>query len=100
MTRSRGFLFQLRVILTALVSSLWAITTATAHEVQPGVMDVDIAGERLDLHIEWILEAPVAGLDLDGVADTNEADGAEDYDRLRALSPEEMAARFREAWPG
>ncbi|MBT8424005.1 MAG: HupE/UreJ family protein [Silicimonas sp.] len=100
MTRSRGFLFQLRVILTALVSSLWAITTATAHEVQPGVMDVDISGERLDLHIEWILEAPVAGLDLDGVADTNEADGAEDYDRLRALSPDEMAARFREAWPG
>lgn len=99
MTRTRGFRFQLRVMLCVLLSSLCAITTATAHEVQPGVMDVGIEGELLNLHIEWILEAPVAGLDLVDVTDTNDADGAEEYDRLRALGPDALAERFRAVWP-
>ena len=87
------------MVLSVLLSSLAAAAPSAAHEVQPGVMDVDIAGGRLDLTIDWILEAPIAGLDLEGVTDTNEAEGAEAYDELRALPPGDLAQRFREIWP-
>ena len=89
----------LRVTLAWLVSSATLFTSAAAHEVQPGVMDVEIAGDTLDLYVEWILEAPIAGLDLEGVADTNEAEGADEYDRLRALAPDALSQAFTEAWP-
>lgn len=89
----------LRVALAALLSSMAAITPLSAHEVQPGVMDVEMQGDALDLYVEWILEAPVAGLNLDGLQDTNEAEGAETYDQLRALDPEALAAQFTAAWP-
>lgn len=89
----------LRVTLAWLVSSATLFTSAAAHEVQPGVMDVEIAGDTLDLYVEWILEAPIAGLDLEGVADTNEAEGADEYDRLRALEPDALSQAFTEAWP-
>ena len=58
-----------------------------------------MSADGLDLYVEWILEAPIAGLDLEGVADTNEAEGAEDYDRLRALEPDALREAFDAAWP-
>ncbi len=88
------------MILVWLLSSAALITSAQSHEVQPGVMDVEMSGETLDLYIEWILEAPIAGLDLEGLSDTNEAEGAEDYDRLRALEPDALREAFDRAWPG
>lgn len=99
MTKNFRFEICVRVILAWLVSSLVLINSAAAHEVQPGVMDVEISGDTLDLYVEWILEAPIAGLDLEGVADTNEAEGAEEYDRLRGFEPEALEAAFTEVWP-
>lgn len=99
MTKTFGFDLIFRVILAWLVSSIVLINSAAAHEVQPGVMDVEISGDTLDLYVEWILEAPIAGLDLEGVADTNEAEGAEEYDRLRGFEPAALAEAFNEAWP-
>ena len=88
-----------KLALTLLLSSLAWLAPSHAHEVQPGVMDAEIDGDRLDLYIEWILEAPVSGIDLDGVSDTNDAEGAEAYDKLRALEPDALAAAFRGIWP-
>ena len=97
--RPYEFLVFFRVILVWLLSSAMLITSANAHEVQPGVMDVEISDDRLDLYVEWILEAPLAGLDLEGLTDTNEAEGAEEYDRLRALEPAALRERFDAVWP-
>ena len=88
----------IKLALTFLLSSMAWFGPTHAHEVQPGVMDVEIAGDELDLYIEWILEAPVSGIDLDGVTDTNDAEGAEAYDQLRALEPDALASAFRESW--
>ena len=92
--------FWLRVAFVALVSSLTIHTSANAHEVQPGVMDIEMADGVLTLHLDWTIEAAVADLNLEGVADTNNADNAEAYDAARALGPEALSDAFREVWPG
>ena len=72
---------------------------AFAHEVQPAVADVFLSDDRITIKLEWVLEAPVAGIDLDGLDDTNTAENAPLYDELRALNPAEMEGAFRKAWP-
>ena len=87
------------MLLAVLLSTLAAITPLRAHEVQPGIMDVTILPDRLDIRIDWMIEAAVAGLDLAEVADTSEAANDGEYDRLRALPPEALAAEVRADWP-
>lgn len=68
--------------------------SSVAHEVQPTIADVTATAEGeivLDFRIN--LEAFLAGIDLDAVADTDEDAAASDYDALRALSAEEIAAQ-------
>ena len=89
----------LRVALCALLSTLGMLTSVRAHEVQPSVMDLDLGGAAAQMVIEWSIEAPVAGLDLDGVTDTNAAENADEYDRLRALDPAVLEGAFRAIWP-
>ncbi|MDJ1006902.1 MAG: HupE/UreJ family protein [Paracoccaceae bacterium] len=72
---------------------------AGAHEVQPTVADISMETDRAAITLDWVIEAPVAGLDLEGVADTNDAAGADVYDALRALPPDAMVEAFDEAWP-
>ena len=89
----------LRVALLALVSTLLVVTTARAHEVQPTIADLTLNAGDVEVVLDWVLEAPIAGLDLEGVEDTNAAVGAEDYDALRALDAASLETAFREAWP-
>ena len=93
------FRLWLRVFFLAVVSSIWAVHAGSAHEVQPAVMDIEITPEDLTLHIDWTIEAAVADLNLEGIADTNAAENAAAYDAARELSPEALAAAFREVWP-
>lgn len=72
---------------------------ARAHEVKPGVADVTIQNGTVLLQASVNLEALVAGIDLDGLTDTNTAPNAADYDRLRALKPAALEAAFTKAWP-
>ena len=72
---------------------------ARAHEVQPAVADLTIAPDRAELTIEMTLEAPLAGIDLDGLTDTNDAGQTDEYDRLRALPPQQLETALRAAWP-
>ncbi|MEO0918031.1 MAG: HupE/UreJ family protein [Pseudomonadota bacterium] len=95
--RPLGFLF--KVLLALWLSSLLLITSLRAHEVQPAIMDVAITGDTLDIRLDWMVEAAVAGIDLAAIADTNDAENAESYDALRQLTPAEMADRVRAAWP-
>lgn len=78
---------------------LAGLQKGAAHEIQPSVADITISTETIEIALNWVIEAPVAGLDLEGISNTNDADGAEDYDRLRAFAPEELAAAFTAAWP-
>ena len=93
--------FTLRVLWLAAVSSMLVLTmlrAAAAHEVQPSVADITFEADRAVFELDWVIEAPVAGLDLEGIANTNDAEGADVYDGLRALEPAALEEAFRAAW--
>ncbi len=85
-------------LLTSLCAWLWAVA-AQAHEIRPAVADVAMDATRAEVTIQLTAEPLVAGIDVSGLDDTDEAPEAEAYDALRALSPSEMAEAFRAAWP-
>lgn len=82
------------------LAALAIAVSASAHEVQPAVADVTLGADRMTMDIRMTLEAPVAGVDLRGLMNTNDSERSEDYDRLRALDPFQMESAFRRAWPG
>ena len=100
MSLQRPLNFALTVVLGVVLSTLVVFTSARAHEVQPAIMDVTIGEDTLDITIDWMIEAAVAGLDLQELSDTNDADDPDAYDSLRALPPDAMAEELRNAWPG
>lgn len=84
----------LALVLLAVIS-----LPAPAHEVQPSVADLTVTDDTLTLEIEATLEPFVAGVDLDGLLDTNASARAAEVDRLRALPPGDLAQAFRDHWP-
>ncbi|WP_373028438.1 HupE/UreJ family protein [Sulfitobacter sp.] len=90
----------LKLVYAVLLSS--AVTGAVrAHEVVPTIADLTVADGIADLSLRVNLEALLSGIDLDAVADTNDAENAGDYDSLRVLPAEQIAARVPEllaAW--
>ena len=87
----------LRVALTALLSMGWTFT-ASAHEVQPAVADIEISGETVTITMRLAIEPILAGINLSEVEDTNESPFGDRNDDLRALPPEELATAITEAW--
>lgn len=76
-----------------------AAPQARAHEINPSVADVTLGADSLTMDIQLTLESPTAGIDLQGLFNTNDAENSETYDRLRALDPIQLEAEFRRAWP-
>ncbi len=83
-----------------LLALVMAAHTARAHEVSPAVADVTLGADAMAMELKLVLESPTAGIDLEGLLDTNDAENAADYDRLRTLDPIALEAAFRRAWPG
>jgi len=78
---------------------IWGGAAVVAHEVQPAVADFEIGPERVQLSIRMTLEAPVAGVDLAGLTNTNDSANTEVYDRMRAMPPDELRQQFEATWP-
>jgi len=68
---------------------------AAAHEVQPSIADVTVSRDEVSIIVHTRLEALVAGIDQGVYTNTNDAPEAAEYDRLRALSPDELKAAVR-----
>ncbi|WP_281992137.1 HupE/UreJ family protein [Sulfitobacter geojensis] len=66
---------------------------ARAHEVEPTIGDLTVAQGQAELVLRINLEAFIAGIDLDAVSDTNDAENAAGYDTLRVMSGEDIRAR-------
>ena len=81
-----------KLALIASLSSVLALP-ARAHEVQPTIADLTVAEGTAELILRINLEAFLAGIDLDAVEDTDNADNAQDYDALRALDAAQIAGR-------
>ncbi len=80
--------------------SLAVATAALAHEVRPAVADVEVGADRVVLQIRLAAEPLVAGIDLQGIENTNDSPLSAVNDALRVLPPETLELRLREAWPG
>lgn len=76
-----------------MLSSVLAVTVARAHEVQPTIGDLTVAEGQAELVLELNVEAFLAGIDLDGLEDTDDAANAAGYDALRALPDAEIMTR-------
>lgn len=91
------------LVLRAALSSLLLLLTCPvqAHEVTPTIGDLAVAQGELTLDLRMNVEAFVAGIDLDGMVDTNESAESDQYDALRAMSPTVLEPRvrsFAERW--
>jgi len=80
--------------------ALFATTSLlAAHEIRPAIADVTLTSDTVQITVRMTAEPVIAGINLEGLQDTNEALGAGRYDILRALPPAELASRFQQAWP-
>lgn len=89
----------LRKSIMALVAWVCFAQVVAAHEVLPSIGDLTIEDGSVVLVITLNAEAIVAGVDLEGVEDTNDTILSREVDALRLLDPEEMAQRIRELTP-
>ena len=84
----------LLAILVQFVLLAGGLAGANAHEIRPTVVTADIATPgQYSISIAANLEALLAGIGPEH-KDTNDAPGAAQYNQLRALSPEQLRARF------
>ncbi|SEP59326.1 HupE/UreJ family protein [Thalassovita taeanensis] len=95
--RKTVFFIQTKLALALLLSSILG-TPAHAHEVTPAIADLSTAETTVTLRLRLNAEALLAEIDLDGLEDTNEAEGAAQYDSLRALPPAALETRLRRSW--
>jgi len=86
-------------LLSTLLLGLLPGAGTTAHEVSPSIGDLSTEGRNFTLAIRLNLEAFVAGIDLDGIEDTNATDQSADYDSLRALPPAALERSLQTVWP-
>lgn len=108
--RSSSFSLRHKLAWNAWLSSAAALTlsvviwligagSAVSHEIRPAIADVTIRPDRVELQVELTLEALVGGINLQGIEDTDAAEGADRYDALRALPPGDLEQALRDSWP-
>ncbi|WP_425051690.1 HupE/UreJ family protein [Psychromarinibacter sp. S121] len=97
----QGKLARWRWLSTLVVLSLAIVIGrgAAAHEIRPAISDVLVEQDRVQVFLSLTLEPMLAGIDLEGLDDTDNAPEADRYDRFRAMGPDELDAAFRAAWP-
>ncbi|MBS0563856.1 MAG: HupE/UreJ family protein [Proteobacteria bacterium] len=91
------------VWLQSLILGLWlglAATAASAHVfvATNAAVNFDRAASHFGMHFEINLEAILAGIDPE-VKDTSESPNAQEYNRLRALPPEELKKAYEQFQP-
>ncbi|HJX11222.1 MAG TPA: hypothetical protein VJ733_12090, partial [Candidatus Binatia bacterium] len=86
----------LRRILTALLAGacLVCVSIVHAHEIRPAVATASFTHTHVRLEVSLNLEAAMAGV-APAHRDTDESPNAQSYNKLRAMSPEALRARFR-----
>ncbi len=83
---------RLWLVMSSIAAALSA-AGASAHEVVPTIADLTVTDGAVVIDMRVNLEAQLSGIDLDEVADTDNAENAGDYDALRALPGEQIVAR-------
>ena len=93
-----GLIHKLRFLVV--LSSLWLWgAMVTAHEVTPTIGDLSVQDGQLRLELRLNVEAFLAGIDLDGMADTDASDLSDRYDALREMDSVTLERMVREFVP-
>lgn len=79
-------------------AALLLSNVVAAHELRPAILDIDSTEQGVELRFRVNLEALLAGIP-PGHDDTDDAEQAPDYDRLRALEPAELQAAAQDFSP-
>ncbi|SMX35644.1 HupE/UreJ family protein [Maliponia aquimaris] len=85
--------------LAAILTVLLSLSAAQAHEVRPAIGDLTAPDGTVSLVLRLSMEPVIAGVDLEGLDDTNESDKADRVDALRALDPEALKAEIARDLP-
>ncbi len=75
---------------------LFASNQSASHEITPTVADFQVKNGDLFIELHFNAEAFVAGMDLDNLSDTAEADESANYSKLRSLVSSELEPLVRE----
>lgn len=75
-------------------------SSLAAHEVFPTIGDMEVVDGQITFRLEGNFESIVAGINLDGLEDTEDAPEAEIYDALRASDAATFTADIENGWPG
>lgn len=86
--------------LAAFFALVISVTAASAHEVRPAIGDLSTGEDGVALVLRLSMEPVLAGVDLEGVEDTNDTDRADVVDRLRAQDPDALKAQIESAMGG
>jgi len=78
---------------------VFTAVSAHAHEIRPTIADIEVGETEMTMSLRATLEALIAGIDASAVGDTDDAPEAAEYNRLRTLSPDQLEAALRAAWP-
>lgn len=73
-----------------------------AHEIRPSVIDIGLAKdspEYLEIRLALTAETYLSGMDVSDLTDTDNSPVAMEYDRLRALPPEQLVKLVEQAFP-
>ena len=81
-----------KLLFLLLLSSAW-MAPLRAHEVQPAIADLTAEDGVVKLHLQVNLEALLAGINLDGLANTDDAENGAAYDALRAQPAVQIAGQ-------
>ena len=96
---------EIRSIFTALFMLGFMLSVhnhAQAHEIRPSVMDIGLSqngSDYLDIRLGFTTESYLAGMDVSALSDTDNSPVADEYNRLRMLPPEQLAALVEQAFP-
>ncbi|HHB83082.1 MAG TPA: hypothetical protein ENK61_06375, partial [Devosia sp.] len=86
----------LKYITLSLIALFALLSQVFAHEIQPAVADLAFDGEgNYSVSIVLNLEAIMANIEPE-VSDTSQSSNAPEYDRLRALEPEDLIKEFED----
>ncbi|MDO6733275.1 HupE/UreJ family protein [Octadecabacter sp. 1_MG-2023] len=90
-----------RLLSVSMATVIWFTLTlaAQAHEVLPSIGDMEVVDGQLTFKVDGNLESLVAGINLDGLEDTEAAPEADRYTELRAQEPNDFIAEIDAYWP-
>lgn len=89
----------MRLTVLSMLLTITFANSVTAHEIRPAIADVDLSDERVTIVIRLTAESLLAGINLEGLEDTNEAPEADQYDILRQEPASVLEEKIRNAWP-